>query len=182
MTLGDEFAQVLDAARSGADWAVAVLYRDVNPPLLRYLQARAPDVADDLAGEVWMAVATKLAGFEGDESGFRGWVFTIAARRVIDHRRRRARRRTDPVPNEVLATRQGAADITDDVSSQAAVRQLVAGLPPEQAEVVLLRVVGGFSAAEVAEMTGRSPGSVRVLQHRALQRLAQRFGQRAVTP
>jgi RNA polymerase sigma-70 factor (ECF subfamily) len=45
-------------------------------------------------------------------------------------------------------------------------------LPRPQAEVVLLRVLAGFSAEDVAEMTGRSPGAVRVLQHRALRRLA----------
>jgi RNA polymerase sigma-70 factor, ECF subfamily len=38
--------------------------------------------------------------------------------------------------------------------------------------VVLLRVLGGYSAEEVAELTGRTPGSVRVIQHRALRRLA----------
>ena len=60
----------------------------------------------------------------------------------------------------------------DEAAALARVRQL----PAVQAEVVLLRVLGGFSAEEVAEITGRSPGSVRVIQHRALRRLARDLG------
>ena len=68
---GAEFDTVLDAARVGAEWAVAVLFRDVQPRLLRYLRAKAPDVAEDLASEVWFAAARQLPGFVGDESAFR---------------------------------------------------------------------------------------------------------------
>jgi RNA polymerase sigma-70 factor (ECF subfamily) len=48
----------------------------------------------------------------------------------------------------------------------------IAALPPAQAEVVLLRVVGDLSVDDVAAIVGRKPGAVRALQHRALQRLA----------
>ena len=53
-------------------------------------------------------------------------------------------------------------------------------LPPEQAEVVLLRVVAGLSADDVAEILGKSAGNVRVIQHRALAQLARETEQ--VTP
>jgi RNA polymerase sigma-70 factor, ECF subfamily len=65
-----------------------------------------------------------------------------------------------------------ADEVTDRLSSQAAVDRLVAGLPAAQSEVLLLRVVGGLAVAEVAGIMGRSPGWVRVTQHRALRRLA----------
>src|SRR3954470_884050 len=47
MTLDGEFETVLAAAQAGAERAVAVLYRDINPRLVRYLGAKAPDVAED---------------------------------------------------------------------------------------------------------------------------------------
>jgi RNA polymerase sigma-70 factor (ECF subfamily) len=53
-----------------------------------------------------------------------------------------------------------------------AARQIAAVLPPAHAEIVLLRVVGGFTAEEVAEITGKRPGAVRVIAHRALRKLA----------
>ena len=67
-------------------------------------------------------------------------------------------------------------ELGDDVAA-AVVR--IKRLPAPQAEVVLLRVLGGYSAEEVAELTGRSPGSVRVIQHRALRRLAKELAREA---
>jgi RNA polymerase sigma-70 factor (ECF subfamily) len=49
---------------------------------------------------------------------------------------------------------------------------LTSVLPAEQAEVLMLRVVGGLPVEEVARVVGKRPGTVRVLQHRALRRLA----------
>jgi RNA polymerase sigma-70 factor, ECF subfamily len=61
------------------------------------------------------------------------------------------------------------------LSSDEAIRRITALLPPDQAEIVLLRVVAGLSVDDVAGITGRRPGTVRVLQHRALRRLAERL-------
>src|SRR5947207_6507995 len=176
MTIGASFDDVLAAARTGADWAMAVVYRDLNPSLLRYLQAQDPGAADDMASEVWLAVATNLGSFTGDEAGFRSWLFTIARRRAIDHGRKRARRRTDVAASETFEARAASDDTAaagiEDISAREAIARLTAGLAPDQAEVILLRVVAGLDATEVAEIMGRSVGAVRVLQHRALKRLA----------
>jgi RNA polymerase sigma-70 factor (ECF subfamily) len=59
-----------------------------------------------------------------------------------------------------------------------AIDTLIADLSPDQAEAVLLRVVGGLDVTEVARIMDRSPGSVRVLCHRALRRLAERYEDR----
>jgi RNA polymerase sigma-70 factor (ECF subfamily) len=50
---------------------------------------------------------------------------------------------------------------------------VLATLPPDQAEILLLRVVGGLDSYEVARVTGKKPGTVRVIQKRALERLAE---------
>ena len=55
-------------------------------------------------------------------------------------------------------------------------------LPPDQAEVVLLRVLGELEVEQVADIVGKSKGAVRIAQHRALQRLQQAFAEKAVTP
>jgi len=68
----------------------------------------------------------------------------------------------------------------DVIGTREALERLRA-LPPEQAEVVLLRIVGGFTVEEVARLLGRRPGTIRVIQHRALRRLARAFSQEPVT-
>ena len=177
-----ELSDVVDAAGRGEHWALAALFRAYQPVLLRYLRVQTPDSAEDVASEVWIGVARSIARFEGDEPAFRSWLFTIARRRVIDQRRRIARQ-----PTRVLSDRlddspaadgdDPAASVLGQLGAQGAVDDLVAELTAAQAEAVLLRVVAGLPVDEVAGIMGRSPGSVRVLCHRALRRLAVRYGE-----
>jgi RNA polymerase sigma-70 factor, ECF subfamily len=133
-------------------------------------------------------VAQRLGDFVGDERAFRCWLFTIARNRLADHRRRAVRRRTTPLPATDIeplldAVRSGdpAELVVADMAAQQAIDVLVGALPAAQAEVVLLRVVGGLDVAEVAAVTGRSEGAVRVLQCRALKRLGSRSAMGVVT-
>lgn len=177
--LGEQFDIVLSAAQAGGQWAVAAIYRTLSPAVLRYLQARAGQEAEDIASETWLDVARGLRRFSGDEASFRSWVFTIAHRRLVDHHRSGSRRREESVSHEELAALPAGDDparrVLDGLAGDRAVARINQLLPPDQAEVVLLRVVGGFSTEEVARITGRRPGTLRVLQHRALRRLARAF-------
>jgi RNA polymerase sigma-70 factor (ECF subfamily) len=185
-SLGDQFQSILVAAQDGGEWAVAILYRWLHPAVVSYHGARAGDDAEDLASETWLAVARALPTFTGDEAAFRSWVFTIAHRRLVDHHRAGARRpRTRSLtpaegdgkdgPVELPGRDDPAAEVAAALAGDEAIRRIVALLPPDQAEIVLLRVVAGLPVDEVAAATGRRPGTVRVLQHRALRRLANRL-------
>jgi RNA polymerase sigma-70 factor, ECF subfamily len=180
--IGPSFDPVLHAAVAGDELAFGVLWRDLQPGLLRYLNALAPGAGEDLASETWLRVIRGLGRFRGDERAFRAWVFTVARHRAIDRWRRNARRGDESVPLDALvdlpAPDDPAGAALDAISSRAAVA-LIATLPPDQAEVVLLRVVAGLDVAEVAALTGKRPGNVRVLAHRALRRLAAQLGEDA---
>ena len=179
--LGEGFDDVMAAAQAGADWAVAVLYRSLQPRLLRFLRAQtqAHD-AEDIAAQTWLEIARALPRFAGDEDGFGAFVFTVARRRLADHRRAVRRRPLDLVGDDALLTLAEKGDTEDDalahLGGEEAARRLAELLPPDQADVVLLRVVAGLSVDQVAELLGRRPGTVRVLQHRALRRLARQLG------
>src|SRR5262245_14899538 len=111
--IGTSFPAVLAAAVHGDESAFAILWRDLQPALLRYLRMVAPPVAEDLASETWLEVARGLGRFQGEEEGFRAWVFTIARHRVVDWRRREARHPTALLPPESVPGRPGLGD-TDD--------------------------------------------------------------------
>ncbi|MBV8981534.1 MAG: sigma-70 family RNA polymerase sigma factor [Acidimicrobiia bacterium] len=179
MALGEQFSDVLSAARTGAPWALERLYREFYPAVLAFLRARAPSDAEDLASEVFIAVAEGLGRFEGDEDGFRSWLFTITYRQVGQLRRRMGRRRTDPVPVEDVDERVPPGDAESDamaaIGTQEAL-ELIATLPPAQGEVLLLRVVADLPVDEVARIVGKRPTAVRALQHRAVVGLARRTG------
>jgi RNA polymerase sigma-70 factor (ECF subfamily) len=172
---GSSFPELLAAAQGGDEQAFAVLWRHLQPALLRYFQVAAPPAAEDLAADTWLSVIRRLQQFRGDERAFRAWVFTVARHRAIDWRRQATRRPTTLVPVEQLAERSApddpVAQVLEGQSTRAALA-LVAELPPDQAEVAALRVLGGLEVAEVARMVGKRPGAVRVLAHRGLRRLA----------
>ena len=163
--LGDAFAARLDDARHGDGASFAALWRELQPPVLRYLGVAAGSNAEDLASETWVRVASGIHRFHGDEAGFRAWVFTIARHRLLDWRRREGRSRTVATPVEQLRDRGAAddpaADAMERLSTDAALA-LIAQLPADQAEVVMLRAVAGLDVTRVAarcgEAAGRGPG------------------------
>jgi RNA polymerase sigma-70 factor, ECF subfamily len=176
--LGSSFPELLAAAQGGDEQAFAVLWRDLQPALLRYLRVAAPEAAEDLAADTWVSVIRGLGRFRGDGRAFQAWVFTVARHRAIDWRRQATRRRTSLVPVERLAQRPAPDDpvaAVFEAQSTRAALALLAELPPDQAEVVALRVLGGLEVAEVATIVGKRPGAVRVLAHRGLRRLAGRM-------
>ena len=109
-------------------------------------------------------------------------MFAIARNRLAGHYRAAVRKHGDTWPVERLAERDAGVDVAEEalrgLPADAAIGELVAGLNPEMAEVVRLRVIAGLSTAETAALMGRSEGAVRVLQHRALRRLSERFAHR----
>ena len=172
MPPGTAFSSVLTAAKAGAEWALASLYADFQPRLLRYFRAQAPSEAEDLAAETWIDAARGLERFEGDESAFGRWLFTIAHCRLVDCRRKNGKRREEPLARDTVSRLAAPSDWAPDEEETEALACL-AQLPAAYAEIVLLRVVGGFDSTEVAQIVGRKAGTVRAIQKRALERLAE---------
>lgn len=175
-----DFADLMAAAQAGDQDAFAGLYRAYQPAILRYLRLAVGQAAEDVAAEAWYEVARGIGRFEGDEAGFRGWLFTIARHRQLDWARAKSRRPSDPVPSSSLdgvAAGDGAdpASTVGDRMSTADALTLIATLPREQAEIVALRAIAGLDVAQVAELLGKRPGAVRVAAHRGLRRLAEQL-------
>ena len=179
------FEDVLETARHGSPWALGLLYRRFQPGLLRLLAVIAPHQAEDIASDVWLEVAGALSRFSGDERAFRGWLATTARRRVIDAHRRAERRPVRSTGPDRLDARPGHERTEDDtvdfMTSVSAISRVVSVLSPDQADVILMRVVGGLEVEEVARALGKQPGAVRSLQHRALRRLARQLGPEALS-
>ena len=156
--------RVIDRAKAGDERAIDAIYRTYQPALLRYLRTLAPQLAEDVASQTWVSAMQSLHRFNGDGRGLRGWILTIGRRRMVDEIRRtgRAPIPTDDVPDEAI-------EVGDRGEEWA--RHMLRKLPARQADVLLLRVIGGLSVDETAAVLGISSGNVRVLSHRGLNRL-----------
>ena len=176
--LDEEFPAVIAQARSGDEQAFERLWRDVNPTLERYLRVVAGPEAQDVAAETWLGVLQRIDRFRGDERAWRAWIFTTARRRAIDERRRAGRQ---PRPSglagqptfEMLGTHPDSAETAAGNLERERLLAAVGSLPAHQAEAVLLRIVAGWEAAEVARIVGRSRGAIRVALHRGLRTRAE---------
>src|SRR5690349_15982061 len=168
-------------AQQGDAEAFRLLYRDIQPRLLRYLHALAGQDAEDIASETWLQVTRDLAGFTGTYDGFRGWVATIARHRALDHLRRHQRKPALPVPAEDLAAWPAtghAADTAQHAIDAVATRDaiaLIATLPPDQAEAVLLRAVLGLDATTAGTILGKRSGAIRTAASRGLRSLQRKL-------
>ncbi|MEU0248780.1 RNA polymerase sigma factor [Streptomyces sp. NPDC006235] len=179
-----ELGEAVERAQDGDEAAFAVAYRIVQPGLLGYLRGLVGDDAEDVASDAWLEIARDLGRFKGDGAGFRGWTATIARHRALDHlRRQRVRPRSSALEQDVLdlpgphSTHDQALEA---MSTEQALR-LVGGLPQDQAEAVLLRVVVGLDGPAAARVLGKRPGAVRTAAYRGLKRLATRLGAEGVT-
>ena len=182
--VGDDFARVLADAQGGSEDQFAVLWRDANPALLRYLRVLAPENADDIAAETWVHVVRGLPRFIGDEAAWRAWLFTTARRRLIDQARLRKRHPAEPLEGvsaaEMPRTPDAAQIAMENLATESAIA-LLSQLPPPQAEVIMLRVVAGLDTDAVAELLGKTPGNIRVMAHRGLKKLEDLLGRAGVT-
>lgn len=166
---------------AGDEGSFRTVYRAVQPPLLRYLAVLVGTAdAEDVASEAWSQAFRDLDRFTGDADGFRGWVTTIGRNRAHDHLRRANRRPVSSHSVDDLVDLPDAVDVELDtlgrVQSESALR-LIASLPRDQAEAIMLRTVLGFDAPTAARILGKRPGAVRAAAHRGLKQLAKKLSE-----
>jgi RNA polymerase sigma-70 factor, ECF subfamily len=173
-----DLEEALRVARTGDEGGFVLLYRCLQPGILRYVATLVGADAEDVAAEAWLQVARDLRSFTGDLDGFRGWVATIARHRALDHLRARARRPVVLDDLVALADRPCSDDTSENALERLHTAQavaMVAALPREMAEAVMLRAVLGLDVARTAEVLGKRPATVRVAAHRGLKRLAEQL-------
>lgn len=181
LALGDAFPEILDRARRGLPRAFEQIYADLAPVVAGYLRVQRATEPEDLTSEVFLGVFRGLATFEGSESQFRSWVFTIAHRRLLDERRRL--RRAPPLADVDLDAYRRGGDVEREALESLGeqwVIGLCSRLSADQRTVLLLRVLGDLTLEEVARITGKSLGAVKALQRRALESLRRKLAREGV--
>lgn len=168
---------MLTAAQRGESWACTELWTSYSPMVTGFARARGSREPEDLTSEVFLSLFRSLGAFAGDEAAFRGYLFTIAHRRLVDEFRASSRR-----PYFQLWTDDGDDRYTgsaeDEVVSASVETEIIAlldELSPDQREVLTLRLIADLPIEQVAAIVGKTPGAVKALQHRALAALRRRL-------
>jgi RNA polymerase sigma-70 factor (ECF subfamily) len=163
----------LARAQSGDPAAFEWIYSYLSPLVLGYFNGRGVEDPESLTQEVFLTVFTRLASVRGGLDSLRTFVFSVAHARHVDEVRRRARRPllVSYEPEADFRTSASAESVALNRFGEGNTEELLLGLKEEYREVLLLRVVAGLSLEQVADVMGKSTGSVKQLQRRGLIRL-----------
>lgn len=179
----DELTAAVQGAQRGDSECFRVLYREVQPKLLRYLSFLVDSDSEDIASETWLQATRDFHKFSGNFDNFRGWITTIARHRAMDHLRKHSRQPPAvPMPVEEFSFFASADDTEaraiESITTDDAVK-MISSLPRDQAEAVLLRAVVGMDAKTAAAVVGKRAGAIRTAAYRGLKTLAKKLGAEA---
>jgi RNA polymerase sigma-70 factor (ECF subfamily) len=171
------FDAVLAAAKVGAPWACTEIWVEFAPAVSAFLRARGSREPDDVTSEVFIAVFDQLPKFSGGPAELRSFIFSVAYRRLVDELRMRSRRGEHAEftagvdPRHVPSAEQEAISRIGDASAL----RLLDQLPPDQRDVMILRIVADLTIEQIAEVVGKREGAVKALQRRALESLRKKL-------
>jgi RNA polymerase sigma-70 factor (ECF subfamily) len=175
---GDEGDDALAAAAARGDRAALESLLRRHASLVNAVCRRVlghPEDALDAAQEALLAIARKIHTFDG-RSRFSTWCYRVATNAALDEARRRARR---PVAVEFLPEpRTGGQSIDDLVADQLDVDAALRHLSPDHRAAVALRDLVGLDYAEIGEVLGIPPGTVRSRIARGRAALADHLAER----
>lgn len=185
---------MLEQAKHRDEEALVALYQRALPVIYRYVLARLgrPDVVEDVVADVFLVMVESIGDLRaGHEAGFYAWLIQIAQGKIARALRRQQHNQVRLVSlsetSEGGDENQEAALMATDMESNPAALQewretleelglALGSLTTEQQVVVIGRFLAGQSIEDLARALNKKPGSVRALQFRALETLAERLG------
>lgn len=168
--------------------AWAEIYERFSGQLLGYFlhQVRDRPTAEDLTAEAFVEALRAAHRFSGTIADLRAWIFRIGRNNLIDHVRRQRRTNVQGIDavSELDLARAQSHDDPGDLAiariERTMVLEAIYALSPDQREVVLLRLTGGLTSPQIAEIVGKTPGAVKALQHRAMAALGRSLNPQGV--
>lgn len=168
------------AARGDAE-SFTQLYRRHLRPVYSYLYARLGNTqeAEDMTSLAFERAWVGLKGYRRTATGsFKGWLFTIAHRALVDRYRRKETRSlpVGEVPGNLRDPARGPEDQAVLSEQVQHVLRAIEGLSREQQEVVGLRFLGELPYKEIASIVGKQEAAVKMIAYRALEEIKRRCG------
>lgn len=146
------------------------IYDEYHPLLYSYIYRRVGNVeiARDLAADVFRRFLQAMANGNGPDKQLRAWLYRVAHNIVVDHYRRQQSNQSYPLEDKWISAEGDPDQAAEQSIKSERVRAAMLHLTPEQQEVIALKFLEGLSNDEVAQVTEKSVGAIKALQHRAL--------------
>jgi RNA polymerase sigma-70 factor (ECF subfamily) len=169
--------ELLTNALDFSESALSELYDRYEGKIYAYIYRRTsePELAKDLTAQVFIKMLEAIRKQKAWTSSFSGWLYRIAHNVVIDYYRRRKHQNQVPIDEAptLTATQHNPVQTAEQNMDAEQLRAAIQRLTDEQAQVVSLRFLEGYSIAEVATIMDKTEGSIKALQYRAVSSLRQ---------
>jgi RNA polymerase sigma-70 factor (ECF subfamily) len=155
------------------DTALGSAFQENAAKIYSFIYAKVGnrEAAEDLTSQVFLKAARWLAEDRSADS-IRSWLYTTARSTVVDYWREQSRWQSVPLDDPAVLLFCGT-DGTEEVRrTRSRALRVLEALPERERDVLRLRFLRGYTAAEIGRALGLTPGNVRVLQLRALRRAA----------
>jgi RNA polymerase sigma-70 factor (ECF subfamily) len=169
--------KLLEQAREFNQEALTQVYQTFHEAIYRYIYHHIGNAqtSEDLASDVFRRFLLALRQGGGPTQLLKAWLYRVAHNLIVDELRRRKHRdhqSLDTLLKDTLRDESFSLErLVGDAINMQYVRQALLSLTDVQREIIVLKFLEGMNNAEIAEITGKSVGAVKALQHRALDAL-----------
>lgn len=169
----DEY-QLIKNAKCGDSGSFGLLYDRYTAQIYRFilLKVSHKEIAEDLTHEVFLSAWQNIDNYHFQGHPFSTWLYQIARNRVIDHyRTQKINFSLETVQEDFFQVDQSFDRLLDQQISLNQIKTALKQLTEEQQNIVILRFVEDLSPSEISQILHKSEGAVRLMQHRAIQKL-----------
>ena len=169
------------AYAAGEAEAFEPLYARHRGPLFRFIlrQVRVQATAEELFQDVWQKVIIARDRYR-PEAKFSTWLYQIATNRLTDHWRAAAHRPMASDDDLERLAREPAGETPEHTLSvfeqRRGLQRALEALPPDQREVVVLRLEQELSLEAIGEITGAGRETVKSRLRYAMDKLRAKLG------
>lgn len=168
-------SDIILRAQKGEKNSLRALYERFHLGIFRYLYYQVGDtqLAEDLAGDVFLRMLQAFPSFQPQKGSFRAWLYQIAHNLAVDHHRKAAVRLMVPLHEDLMIEENDPAETSEMRLTSATLKNALLVLNHAQREVIVLRFIAGLPIEQVAQTVGKSPDAIKGLQRRGLAELRQ---------
>jgi RNA polymerase sigma-70 factor (ECF subfamily) len=170
-----EVQALVERAASGSFGAFGEIYNIFLDRIYRYVFYQVKDrmTAEDLTEEIFLKVWEAMGKYKQKNSSFSAWLYRIAHNHVVDYFR--TRRQHVALEDVTTSAPDNPEHEAEEKAMQQELAEVISSLPPRQKQVIILKFIEGLDNGEIARITGKREGAIRMLQMRALMALRQKL-------
>ena len=165
-----------NADKTAANELVGKYYDEILS--FTYRQTSDKQTAMDLTQDIFISMLKTISGYNGKKAGFRTWLYRIATNKVIDHHRSRSVLQNKilelddiEIPDEAdFAKRMEDSDLASRIQTH------VGTYDADTQRIFRLKIYGGYTFAEIAQITDIAEATVKTRYYRMLKMIREEFG------